>query len=191
MRRLATLAFSPIAAAGGVTDRPTWSSALRLIEDLPQPSTPRTPSWTRLQGQALREHEQATKEVAAVATRSQGGAGAATALDVALIDERALARDPAGLERAPRDAAVARRHAELTEQARGALEDEARSIRETLDFIAHHTGDENRIALKTIDDAAKTAMAAAERAHLLTPHDAVAELRTLRLPRATEAAGGG
>ena len=66
LAKLATLAFSPIAAAAGVTDRPTWSSALRLIDDVPQPSTPRTPSWTRLQSQALREHEQAT----------QGGGGA-------------------------------------------------------------------------------------------------------------------
>ena len=31
-------------------------------------------------------------------------------------------------------------------------------------------------------------MAAAERAHLLTPHDAAAELQALRLPPATEAA---
>ena len=187
--KLATLAFSPIAAAGGVTERPTWSSALRVIDEMPQPSTPRTPSWTRLQNQALREHEQATKEVAAIAARSQGGAGAATALDIALIDERALARDPAGLDRAPRDGAVGLRHAELAEQAKGALEDEARSIRETLDFIAQQTGDENRLALKTIDDSVTTAVGAAERAHLLTPPDAAEELRALRLPPATEAAG--
>jgi hypothetical protein len=111
-------------------------------------------------------------------------------LDVAFVDERALTRDPAGLDRPPRDAAVALRHAELAEQAKAALEEEAASIRETLDVIARHTGDENRLALKTVDDAVKTAMAVAEHAHLLAPHDAVAELQALRLPRATDAAAG-
>jgi hypothetical protein len=141
-----------------------------------------------LETQALREHEQATQEVATLATRSQGGAGAATALDVALVDERALTRDPAGLSRPPVNGSVAQRHAALIKQAKDAVADEVENIREKLHLIGRHTGDESRLALKTIDDAVNAAMAAADRADLLTPSEVSAEVSALRLPRATDAA---
>lgn len=187
LAKMVTLAFSPLAAAAGAVERPTWTSSLRTMES-GQECVERGPAWTALHRAALREHEWAVGALATLATRSQGGAGAATALDPTLVDERALSRDPAGLDRSPRAEAVAERHAALVDTATAAAEEEAGRIKQLLLSIGEHTGDANRIALKSIDDAVSAATSAAEEADLLTPHDAAIELAAVRLPRASQAA---
>jgi hypothetical protein len=186
--RLLTLAASPLAASVGINEKPTWRMALRELPELPTRSAPRTPQWARLEGAALAEHGRLREAVEAVATRSQGGAGAATALDAALIDERSLDRDPDGLKRPPADAGLAQRQEALLYDAKAALEVEAGVICDVLRVIAAHVGEEGRLPLKTIADEVAAAMAAADRVQLLVPNEAVVELRSLQLPKATEAA---
>ena len=105
-----------------------------------------------------------------------------------LVDERALARDPAGLDRPPRAEAIGERHAALVSAASAAIEDEARQIEQLLLGIGEHTGDASRLALKSIVDAVTTATGAAEEADLLVPHQRAADLAAFRLPRAGQAA---
>ena len=186
--RLLTLAASPLAASMGIDAKPTWRTALRELPDLPTHSTARTPAWARLEATALAVHGKLREAIEAVATRSQGGAGGATALDATLIDERALDRDPDGLKKPPTDAELAQRREALLRDAEAALEVEAGMIRDTLLAIAAHVGEEGRLPLKTIADEVQAAMAAAEQARLLTPHDSVVEMHSLELPTAGEAA---
>jgi hypothetical protein len=186
--RLLTLAVSPLAAAAGIGDRPTWRTALRDLSDLPVRSAARTSAWSRLEAAALAEHAKLREAIEAVATRSQGGAGAPTAFDPTLVDERSLERDPDAVKRAPADGDLAQRREELLSAAEAAVEAEANAIREILQAIAAHVGEDERLPLKTITDEVQAAMAAAEQVHLLTPHDKVVELRAMQLPRATGAA---
>lgn len=186
--RLLTLAASPLAASMGIDTKPTWRTTLRELAELPSRSTARTPAWARLEATALAEHGKLREAIEAVATRSQGGAGGATALDATLIDERALDRDPDGLKKPPTDAELAQRREALLRDAQAALEVEAGVIRDVLRAIAAHVGAEGRLPLKTIADEVQAAMAAAEQVRLLTPHDSVVEMRSLELPTASEAA---
>src|SRR5262249_50229627 len=83
------------------------------------------------------------------------------------------------------------RHAALREQARSAAKEEAGRVREALELIAPHTGDENRLALKSIRDAGATAMGAAEGAAVLGPPHVVGEPQSLHVPRSPEAPAAG
>ena len=186
--KLLTLAFSPLAGATGIEERPDWRIALSNLEDLPTSAEYRTAAWTQMQNMALQQHGLARRAIEATASRSQGGAGAATALDATLIDEVALSRDPDGLKRPPGDAALAAHHARLLEAGSDAVAQESQAIQKTLLVIAGHVGEDGRLPLKTISDAVKKAMQAAESADLLMPHAKAAEIRSMRMPNATAAA---
>lgn len=186
--RALTLASMPVAGSAGLEARPMWRTALRTMDDVSVADGRRTAAWGRLERAALLLHKEQLKALETVLTRSQGGAGAPTVLDAALIDEQALERDGDGLRRRPKNSVLAGKRDDFVRIAEDALREEAIAIRRLLEDIASHVGDEGQLLLKTIREEVRNAMDAADTADLLGPADAVAELSKLHLPAAVPAA---
>lgn len=187
--RLMTLAACPLADSKSLGKKPNWRAALQDLSEAPTESKHRTPDWLRLEVLAATEHTRQREDIEAIATRSQGGSGAATALDVSLIDENSLARDPEGTKKAPTESELADQREGLIGEAEKALAREAQSVDAYVRTITDHVGGKDQLPLEITIREVEEAMAAAENVHLLTPHESVEDLRALQLPDLTYAAG--
>lgn len=153
-----------------------------------------TAAWTALRTAAVTEYKFTVERIRAAATLSQGGRGAATALDPTGFDERTLTKDPGGLRQRFRDPDLGARHMKLKDLAGQAIEAEAAANKTTLTGIAEFAGSPESLPLKNIVEAVSESIATARAGHLLRSTGHEQDLEMIQLPssrKANDALAGG
>jgi hypothetical protein len=187
--RLMTLAACPLAGSRSLGEKPNWRSALHNFDELTKESGPRTPDWLRFVESAEKVQARLCEDIESVVTRSQGGGGAATALDISLVDKASLAKNPEGTKKKVVDPGLADQRENFMVEGEKALAQETQAVDEQLRALMGHLGGTDQRLIESTIREVESAMAAAKAADLLTPHESAEELRALRLPDLPYAAG--